>query len=950
MINKTRIILYTILATFGLQNLVYSQELSPKDRDEIRSKAIGLVKDFEQLLNVLATKSTSASDVQDIVNQATKEDGRYFYDANTIIEDDISSLDPDSGTPKDVTIQKYLNDWDLFYSKGYDESVSFSDFRLSDFYNTSYQYIKVFYLSQFKNKNKDFDRNYKIQKRIASIRFEKKGDQWVEWINGISFYRSKKANGTIISHEEFEETYKPFVKEKKARLITSSTIDSTLTESQINLQKRNDSLYAEAVKAQVQKSEEQIKKDTDYAKAIAKGDSLIAVKIFPGALEAYTEARSFKPFEIYPRSKVNELTRLLAGGITDPQQLFEKQMKDGEKRLLFRDIEAARQIFQLALNIFPDNQQVKDKIAFTDNVIRNKAEIKSKYTSGNFKLALKDYAKVISEDRTNPVYYLERAKCYQSMGDHKRALVDLNKSIELDHNYTEALVARALTFQKLNDIPKAIGDYATLISVEPENSDFHYRRGLLLMQTNDLDAAIVDFDKVSSLNAKDVLSVVAKSEALRKKGLFDQAIETAEKAVQINPNVSGGQFQKGLSYLYKGQDDKAATALFKASKTGLNQDQEKELDKIYADFYAKAKEMDAKNETEQAIAFIKRAITVKAKASESFYFLALQNEKLGKLNEGLQALDQSIFVRENFAPAYLKKGQLLLLQKDFVNALIPLHSARIYDKKNIDTYLALGDAFVELNKFDSAMHWYAEALSLKPNNVQALIKRGKCHFKMENNVRALMDFEHAINLDKKSAEAYFLKGKINKELKQTEKAIDDFNEALELGFSKYECAVQIGSSYSDMGKSGKAIKYFTDAIKAEPDRGEAYAKRGIAYIIEEDYKNAMADLDEALKIDTSLAKAKYRTELGFLKLRFNDLEAAEKQFNKALDFDYLDPKANYGLAVAQFSIGKKELAMRSFEQAFIPRKLDFDIIKKDPWMKPILKDSEFKRVKKMYFK
>jgi len=221
---------------------------------------------------------------------------------------------------------------------------------------------------------------------------------------------------------------------------------------------------------------------------------------------------------------------------------------------------------------------------------------------------------------------------------------------------------------------------------------------------------------------------------------------------------------------------------------------------------------------------------------------------------------------------------------------------------------------------------------------------------MENNVRALMDFEHAINLDKKSAEAYFLKGKINKELKQTEKAIDDFNEALELGFSKYECAVQIGSSYADMGKSGKAIKYFTDAIKSEPDRGEAYAKRGIAYIIEEDYKNAMADLDEALKIDTSLAKAKYRTELGFLKLRFNDLEAAEKQFNKALDFDYLDPKANYGLAVAQFSIGKKELAMRSFEQAFIPRKLDFDIIKKDPWMKPILKDSEFKRVKKMYFK
>jgi len=949
-IKKTGIILIIILVTYSFQNRVFSQERSSKEKDEIRSKAIGLVKDFEQLLNVLGTKGTTASDVQDIVNQATVEDGKYFFDDKVIIEDDISSLDPDSGTAKDVTIQKYLNDWDLFYSKGYDESVTFSDFRLSDFVTTSYQFVKVFYLSQFKNKNKDFDRNYKIQKRIALIRFEKKGDQWVAWINGISFYKGKKADGSLISQETFEELYKPFVKEKKARLITSSTVDSTLTESQINLQKRNDSLYAEAVKAQVQKSEDQLKKDADYARAIAKGDSLIAAKFFPGALEAYTEARSFKPFEIYPRSKVNELTKLLAGGITDPQQLFEKQMADGEKRLFFRDFEAARQIFQLALNILPDNPQVKEKIAFTDKIIRNKAEIRSKYTSGNFKLALKDYAKVISEDKTNPVYYLERAKCYQSMGDHKKALVDLNKSIELDRNYSEALVARALTFQKLNDIPKAIGDYATLISVEPENSDFHYRRGLLLVQTNDLDAAIADFDKVSSLNPKEVLSVVAKSEALRKKGLFDQAIETAEKAIQINPNVSGGQFQKGLSYLYKGQDDKAATALSKASKTGLNQDQEKELDKIYADFFAKAKDMDAKNESEQAIAFIKRAITVKSKTSESFFFLAQQNEKLGKLNEALQALDQSIFVKDNFAPAYLKKGQILLVQKDYNNAKSPLYSARMYDKKNIEPCLALGDAFLELGRYDSAMRWYAEAIVLKSNNIPALIKRGKCHFKMENYVRALMDFENAISLDKKSAEAYFLKGKINKELKQTEKAIDDFNEALDLGFGKYECAVQIGSSYADMGKSGKAIKYFTDAIKEEPNRGEAYAKRGIAYIIEEDYKNAMADLDEALKIDTNLAKAKNRIELGFLKLRFEDLEAAEKQFDRALDFDYLDPRANYGLAVAQFSMGKKELAMRSFEQAFIPRKLDYNIIKKDPWMKKIVKDTDFKRIKKMYFK
>ena len=934
----------------GLHQIGFAQELTPKERDEIRSKAIGLIKDYELLLNVLATKGTTSSDFQDIVKQATEEEGRTFFDNKVNIEDDISSLTADSGIAKDAPILKYLNDWDLFYTKGYDESVSFSDLRLSDFFSKDYQFLKVYFQSQFKNKNKDFDRNYKIHKRIALIRFEKKGEGWAAWINGVGFYTGKLADGTMMTQEQFEEAYKPFVKEKKARLITSATMDSTLTEAQINLQKKNDSLYAEAVKAQVLKSEEQIKKDADYQKSISKGDSLLNAKLFPLALEAFTEARSFKPFEIYPRTKVNELTKLLAGGTTDPKELFEKQLILGDKQLKLRDYEGARQAFQLANNIIPDEPRVKEKIALSDKVIRNKAEIRSKYTAGNFKLALKDYARVISEDKTNPVYLLERAKCYQLMGEHKKAVLDLNKALELDGNYPDALIARAFSLQKVGDIPKAISDYASLISIDPQNSDFHLKRGILLSQTKDLDAAIKDFDMVSQMEPKEVFSLIYKAEALRKKNLLDQAIETAEKAISVNPNVAGGQFQKGLAYLLKGLDEKASIALFKAYKTGLNPDQEKELEIIFSDFFKQAKDADAKNETENAISLIKRALTVKSRSPESYYFLALQNEKLGKSNEVLQALDKAIFLKDDFAAAYLKKGQILNDRKDFKNALDPFYNARKYDRKNFEVCFGLGDAFVEMSAYDSAMSWYGKGLEIKSNNVVGLIKRGKCHFKMENYRRALMDFEESIKLDRKSAEAYFYKGKINKELKQTDNAIDDFNEALDLGFSKYECAIQIGSSHTDLGNTSKAIRFFTDAIKYEPNRGEGYAKRGISYLQDEDYKNAMADLDEALKIDTSLAKAKNRIELGFLKLRFNDLEAAEKNFNKALDFDYLDPRANYGLGATLFLMGKVELACRSFEQAFIPRKLDYDKIKKDPWMKTIVKDKEFKKIKNLYFK
>lgn len=927
---------------------VKAQTYSPKDRDEIRSRAIGLVKDFEQMLNVLATQGTTPSDVQDIVSQAIKEEGRMFFDAKVNVEDDLYALNADSMTPKDVSIEKYLNDWDLFYLKSYDETVSFTDLRLSELASKDYAYLKVYFQSQLKSKHKDFDRNFPIRKRIALIRFEKQAGQWKAWINGISFYTGKKPDGREISQAEFEEMYKPFVKEARAKLNTNQ-FDSTQVESQLSLQKKNDSLYAEAVKANLQKTEEQKRKDQLYQRANQRGDSLFTLKQFPAALEAYTEARAQKPFETYPRSKINELTQLLASGVTDPQKLLEQQVQEGDRKLRQRDYEAGRKAYQTALTINPDHPGLKEKMAAADKVIRNRAEIKAKYTAGNFKLALKEYSKVIAEDKNNPVYYLDRALCYQSQGDHKKALLDLNKAIELDATYADALRARAFSFQKLGDYAKAISDYSSLLSIDPKLSDVWLRKGQLLLQTQDYPGALSDFDQALMLNSKDVLAQSWQSEAYRKMGKYQEAIESAEKAFALNPNFSGGQFQKGLALLEKGEDEKGAISLQKAFKTGLNQDQDQVLDRMHVEFFSKAKEASTKGEVDQAVKWIRRAIIVKPKAHEAHLFLALQMEKAGKPDQALQSLDQALFVKEDFHPAYLKKAQILVQQKQFANALNPYYATLRWDRKNIEALIGLGDAFSALRQFDSAMVWYGEALQVKPDFAPVLVGRGKAHFKMENLRRALMDFEQAIDQDKKNAEAYFYKGKINKELKQAQKAIEDLNRALELGYNAYECAAVIGEAYADMGNHAKAIKYYTNAIKLAPDRGEAYASRGLSYLAEEDFKNAHADLDEGLKIDTALGTLKNRTELGFLKLRLNEFEAAANQFNKALDKDYLDARANYGLAVCLYNTGRFELSMRHFEQAFIPRRLEYDKIKKDPWMKSILKDKDFKRLSKAYF-
>lgn len=938
---------------FFIGNMFLSQaqgpELTPRERDLLKSQSIALVKELEQLLNVLAQKSTTTSDAQDLVALATEdEQTKIFYDPTVTLEDDIYSWNADSLAPKDVSARKYLNDWDLFYTKGYEETVHFTDLRVSDFSKKGYLYLRVFYQSQLKNKHKDFDRSYRTTRRIANIRFEMKDGKYKGYINGISFFHSKFRGGNKLSEASLEEEFKPFVKEHKLKL--GHLMDSTITESQIAQLRKNDSLYVLAVKSLMQKSEEQQQQEQAYTLAIEKGEQAVLKKDFAAAIESFTEARTIKPLETYPRTKINELTRLLAGGATSPKQMFHKQMAEGDQFLKQRDYESARQAFQAAYIIMPDNPEVIEKFHFTDKVLRNKLELRRLYAAGNYKLALKKYAQIIAEDKTNPNYYFERARCYQSMGDNKKALVDLNSAIDLDPNFSEALEMRAATFQQLKDLARAMADYSTLIRIDPKIGEYYLRMGQLMALNNQPNQAIAEFDRALAIDPANVQAATAKAEAYRKGKNYEGAITAADFALSINPNHSSALFQKGMAFLEKGDEERAGKEFQKAYRLGLNVDEAQMLDSYFTGFFKSAREAAKKNQTEETLKWGEKALLVNPNSVDAHYFIAGQKLVLGKTLAAINHLDQCIFFNENYAPAYVKKGQIMLGKKDFKAAKGFFQNAYTLDNASEAACQGLGDIFVARNQYDSALVWFNKAFSIKSADAMNLLNRGKCHFIMENYHKALLDVENAIREDNQLAEAYFYKGKINRALKQAFNAIDNYNEAKKLGFHPYDCNLEIGQAYLSVNSLKPALKAFSDAIASNPELSEGYIQRGLCYLKKEDFTHAMADLEQAIKFDSLVSNTDCSIELGFLKLRFYDLPGAEKNFSRVLGFDPNHPKGSYGMAVVLFLQGKKEESMHSFDLAFQSGKIDYQAIKKEPWMQNILNDRDFIKVKEVYFK
>jgi Flp pilus assembly protein TadD len=139
-----------------------------------------------------------------------------------------------------------------------------------------------------------------------------------------------------------------------------------------------------------------------------------------------------------------------------------------------------------------------------------------------------------------------------------------------------------------------------------------------------------------------------------------------------------------------------------------------------------------------------------------------------------------------------------------------------------DAHLQLGVAYFKLNKPDSAMVCYQEALKINPTNATIHNNIGTVFFTRGDYQQALTAFNKATSLDPRYAEAH----------------------------------ANTGSALGMMQRYDEALSSLFNAVKYDPGYAQAYYFIGLTYRFKGDERNAVAYLEKAYSLDPALRPKK----------------------------------------------------------------------------------------------
>ena len=145
---------------------------------------------------------------------------------------------------------------------------------------------------------------------------------------------------------------------------------------------------------------------------------------------------------------------------------------------------------------------------------------------------------------------------------------------------------------------------------------------------------------------------------------------------------------------------------------------------------------------------------------QTLLFAALASRSLGWLDDALDFINRALTVSPSQPATHSLMGDILLLQKRPEHALKALLKAECLGDGSAPTRFNIGAAYLALDAFDDAKHYFDKALAIDPRMVAAHVNKGLAEHSMMSLDRAIDCFDSALRIDPNNIDAKWNKSHV----------------------------------------------------------------------------------------------------------------------------------------------------------------------------------------------
>jgi len=363
--------------------------------------------------------------------------------------------------------------------------------------------------------------------------------------------------------------------------------------------------------------------------------------------------------------------------------------------------------------------------------------------SGNKAYGSKDYNKAIDLYgqallcKADPVFYSNRAACWNAMSNWDRVIEDTTAALNLDNEYVKALNRRANAYEQSEKFSEALLDYTASCIIDGFRNDQSAQAvERLLKKVAESKAASIMQGKLKKLPSATFVSNYLQS--FRPKPLP----AGLEESVELDENSGKGQLRKGL------------LATQKRTAEGYNE---------AAEAFDKAIEVGGL-EDHEALAYNWRG---------TYRYLKGDNTALDDLNKAIE-LDQGL------TQAYIKRASMHLESSNREAAKSDFELAVQQDDKDPDIYYHRAQLNFILSEFGEAAKDYQKSIDLDSKFIFSHIQLGVTQYKMGSIASSMATFRRCMKNFDKVPDVYNYYGELLLDQQKYQEAVEKFETAVEM--------------------------------------------------------------------------------------------------------------------------------------------------------------------------